>query len=667
MRWWTSWRTAEPVVKSVTREKGVDGVGTAVLGLHALGADALRGLASRTCVDSDLVAETLAGLDVGPVAKAWSDAVMPGSDYGWLRVGPIKRDADDAAVRVVSTLVSKGVSWPLALQRAAEGYGLPAGDAVAFAQKVSAPVVNQLVVADAADEQLALFASSVCKAESDAPVEFSKADDEWVVIRRGNRAFRQRVSRDAEGQFASSEGAQAQQPVSEQEALAARREAFVQGRKKKMAQNRSLQRQVLSRSTQRAVQERQAAEQEKQRQSLSEVAREQFDRKAALEALRDQRPAVSSSQQRARLQAVLRARFKSHGLANVKTKDVGDWRRAGVDNWPVRDDDRTWHVDDQARQHAMLVRPETDTSGNAVKTLTDASMVPVLSVTPDGLAVLVAAAKDRDSKNHYIDMISLVEADLLYRRQNPRKKLFETRWLPTDAPQLELPVSADEQPMVNFRLSMFAENPVDPETGMHDSSFQEATSQVSSWSAVSQTGASLGSVAVNYDPYVLQRVKLAPSKLEMLGGDMLGWFDPHYDNSQAEMNDAMNRIMRSSAAKQQKMAAVYAHAISPLHAGSHGEVELDAESEVLQELLAIGAIEPVSNAGQSGGQRYTASFGSAAGEILQRMAMTLEKRNDSLPVEFTPEDRVVELSHEIGMDPDEVLSRMPKRLPPRPR
>lgn len=82
MRWWTSWRTAEPVVKSVTREKGVDGVGTAVLGLHALGADALRGLASRTCVDSDLVTETLSGLDVGPVAKAWSDAVMPGSDYG---------------------------------------------------------------------------------------------------------------------------------------------------------------------------------------------------------------------------------------------------------------------------------------------------------------------------------------------------------------------------------------------------------------------------------------------------------------------------------------------------------------------------------------------------------------------------------------------------------
>lgn len=191
-RWWSDADAARDLLGRVSSDDGVSGAGAALLGLHALGAKALSGLAGSTAVSADEVRSVLAGVDHSSAADAWK--VTSGGD-----LDEVKAAADAGAWEIVDTLTSAGVPWPLALQRASEGYGLPPGEAAVYASRVAAPVLPPPVVADVADVALGAWAASAsaCAAE---PV--SKAEEDWVEVRVGGRRMRRRVLRDEEGQFA---------------------------------------------------------------------------------------------------------------------------------------------------------------------------------------------------------------------------------------------------------------------------------------------------------------------------------------------------------------------------------------------------------------------------------------------------------------------------------
>lgn len=218
-RWWSDADVARDLLGRVSSDDGVSGAGAALLGLHAVGAQALSGLASSTAVSVDEVKSALAGVDHSSAADAWQ--VTAGGD-----LDEVKAAADAGALEIVDTLTSAGVPWPLALQRAAEGYGLPPGDAAVYATQVAAPVLPPPVVADVADVALGAWASNA-SARTAEPV--AKADEDWVEVRVGGRKIRRRVLRDDDGQFAEQgdQGAvQEQAKVREFDGSALSRSAF---------------------------------------------------------------------------------------------------------------------------------------------------------------------------------------------------------------------------------------------------------------------------------------------------------------------------------------------------------------------------------------------------------------------------------------------------------
>lgn len=165
------------------------------MGLHAGGRAVLVRLSEQTAVDPGVLADALRTADHTAAQRVWAATGRDG-------FAELRDDADAAAVSMVDSLTSAGVPWPMALQRAAEGYGLPPGQADAYAASVRAPVMPPSVLSDAGDVAVGAWAAQTVSKTHVAPV--SKADEEeWVEVVRGNRRYRQRVLRDDEGQFAS--------------------------------------------------------------------------------------------------------------------------------------------------------------------------------------------------------------------------------------------------------------------------------------------------------------------------------------------------------------------------------------------------------------------------------------------------------------------------------
>lgn len=646
MRWWTSWGTAEPVVKSVHSGHGADGVGTALLGLHALGCDALLGLSQRTCVDTELVSQTLAGVDASPVAKAWSDAIMPGTDYGWLRMAGVKKQADDAAVRMVNALVSKGVAWPLALERAAAGYGLPSDRALSFAQKVATPVVNPMVVADAADEQLALYASSVCKAETDAPVAISK-DDEWVEIRRGNKMYRQQVSRDAQGQFSD------QEQQSEQEMD--RRQQYAQAKQarsgRRLHQIRQQQRDMSATAIKRKVEADRAAAAERATQRSSAAAARAAKQTAAKPAARDTKAVRTGVTQQARdqLRSQARSQLRSSYVESARaamiarsreamqavavssaSQSAPDWLMAGVQNWPVMSDARTWHVQDTDITSALSTRPHVEMAQHGLGTNNEGvRMVPVLSVTPDGMKVLINAANAPDRDNRYIDMISLEEAAEEARAS--KKELYETRLVSDNTPLLQF--IPGEVPLINIRLPIFAEH------GQHDALNAGRTTVKrwvnDNWHETQQ-----------YEPYPFQRIYLSEETLAYNLAEVAQWYEDPDKTSLPTMVEAVEAANTYDPKTLRSMAIAYELANKSGYALTAEEMAITdnlARHMVERELLEYDGGR-YSNSGLQE-QLYSIVGGPLPplGELLHSMTVPLVDHSEMVEMGLTPKERVREL------------------------
>jgi len=198
-RWWTDPDQAATVLTFVDDSDVVHGVSTAFLGYHGLAEGVLRPLAQRTLVDGEVISEALQDVDLEPVAKALGEATRPvlgeeSAAYGQLLAKQFHEDAVESTTRFVTNLVSTGMPWPTAVERAASVHGVPVQRLGKAGSQLRAPVVAKASAADVADRALMEFAAHVGIRE-DARDVVSKMERE--------REFDENdVNRDQNGRFA---------------------------------------------------------------------------------------------------------------------------------------------------------------------------------------------------------------------------------------------------------------------------------------------------------------------------------------------------------------------------------------------------------------------------------------------------------------------------------
>lgn len=88
-RWWDSPTEAVEVLKSVDGSDSVQGVGTAILGYHALSQAVLKPLSQRTLVDVETALNAVDSIDLTLVSKAVAEAVRPTLDEAADRYGEL--------------------------------------------------------------------------------------------------------------------------------------------------------------------------------------------------------------------------------------------------------------------------------------------------------------------------------------------------------------------------------------------------------------------------------------------------------------------------------------------------------------------------------------------------------------------------------------------------
>lgn len=185
-RWWSDPESARTMMGELADSPVRSGA--AFLGLHSAGRSALIAASDAPGVGQEEVEAALNGIDDGFVRDVWGDG------YDEVRAA-----ADAGAKRMVGVMTSSGVPWPVAVERAAAAYGIDESDAVEYARRVSAPVVNPKVLADEADVAVLAAAASAPPISEDV----SKGSDRnWVTVEVGGRRVRRRVNRDEDGQFA---------------------------------------------------------------------------------------------------------------------------------------------------------------------------------------------------------------------------------------------------------------------------------------------------------------------------------------------------------------------------------------------------------------------------------------------------------------------------------
>jgi hypothetical protein len=214
-RWWDDPATAVAVLDRVDDSDVVQGVGTAVLGYHALAKAVVAPLAEQTLVDPADVQAALGRVDLAPVAKALGEATRPmmgaaADRYGQLLAEQVHADAAEGAEHMLRMLGAQNVPMPLAVARVAEVVGVPARHVGQYVEKMKAPTVPVLVCKDAADRALMGFAAHAGSRESSPVVPVSKA------------AFAEAEHpRDEDGQFRDKAGS-TRKPPSKLAALRAR-------------------------------------------------------------------------------------------------------------------------------------------------------------------------------------------------------------------------------------------------------------------------------------------------------------------------------------------------------------------------------------------------------------------------------------------------------------
>lgn len=204
-RWWDDPDTARTVLEAIQPSPDVaQGVGTAVLGHHALVRAALHPLSQRTLVDPADLRQAAAAVDTASVAKALSAAVEPvmgpaAERYGQLLAARLHTEAVDGVEHAVRTLHAAGVPMPLAVERTADIAGVPPRWAGTYLQAVKGPAVAPLVRQDAADRALMVYANRVGRREHTEPIASVTHID---VAKNARVRFEEHEHRrDADGKF----------------------------------------------------------------------------------------------------------------------------------------------------------------------------------------------------------------------------------------------------------------------------------------------------------------------------------------------------------------------------------------------------------------------------------------------------------------------------------
>ena len=164
-RWWADPAQGKEVLRSVDGSDVVQGVGTAVLGYHAITQAALKPLTTETLVDISKVHSALDQVDLEPVAKALGEATKPvlgdaADAYGVLLAAEMHDVAKAATERLILTWTQTGMPWPHAVERAAEVHGVPTNRLGRYANLMKGPVAP-LVRQDLADRALMEYASEI--------------------------------------------------------------------------------------------------------------------------------------------------------------------------------------------------------------------------------------------------------------------------------------------------------------------------------------------------------------------------------------------------------------------------------------------------------------------------------------------------------------------------
>jgi hypothetical protein len=183
-RWWAPARgTLEPdaVVKVLLEpdDNGDTDLATTLLAVHRAGAAACETV-SRSPVPSELGLISAMAVARQAFAPAAVDAVAKNLEesYAGLLVRDVLSEAERTTVTLFRTAVAKGVSPPLAVQRAGAVYGVPARELGRYLALAFDPKTNPLALTDAADRALLTYVSKLSAAEAEDPgslVTFSKA------------------------------------------------------------------------------------------------------------------------------------------------------------------------------------------------------------------------------------------------------------------------------------------------------------------------------------------------------------------------------------------------------------------------------------------------------------------------------------------------------------
>ena len=263
-RWWADADQARDVLGRVDASDVEQGVGTAVLGYHALAAERLAPLSQRTLVDVSQVVRALEAVDLEPVAKALGEATRPvmgdaADRYGELLASDLHQQAVNSTERLVMNLSSTGMPFPTAISRALAVHGLPEDRMGRVHLRLRQPVIQPLALDDAADRALMEYASHVGRREATS-AEVSKAG----VAREWDES---EVKRDRLGQFAREGAPAGGPPPGPPTDDRAARLARLKARKQRKAGK--LQR-VNAAQAQKKTEAAPAAEPRQQRMSLSE-------------------------------------------------------------------------------------------------------------------------------------------------------------------------------------------------------------------------------------------------------------------------------------------------------------------------------------------------------------------------------------------------------------
>lgn len=201
IRWWDSSDAALAALARVDDSDVAQGVGTALLGYHALAKSMLADLPGSTLVDPALVWARLEQLDLEPVAKALGAATAPLMGEAAARYGEVlAADVHEQSLQGLETLMAQmgatGLPMPMVIERAVEVVGVPARHMGAYAKIVKTPVVTPVVKADAADRALMLYAAHLGAREATGPVPVVEGEVSKIAFKE------QEHPRDADGQFA---------------------------------------------------------------------------------------------------------------------------------------------------------------------------------------------------------------------------------------------------------------------------------------------------------------------------------------------------------------------------------------------------------------------------------------------------------------------------------